>query len=56
MFGSDRGRILEQGRAGGSSSRIPELLESLQKDFEQVCEIISLWGLKSGEKHLKVGS
>ena len=45
MFGSDRGRILEQGRAGGSSSRIPELLESLQKDFEQVCEIISLWGL-----------
>jgi hypothetical protein len=36
MFGSERGRILEQGRTGGPSSRIPELLEGLQKDFEQV--------------------
>lgn len=38
MFGSERGRILEQGRPGGPSSRIPELLEGLQKDFEQVCD------------------
>ncbi len=36
MFGAERGRILEQGRAGGPASRIPELLEGLQKDFEQV--------------------
>ncbi len=37
MFGSERGRNVEQGRAGGMSSRIPELLDGLQKDFDQVC-------------------